>query len=78
MTAFCSGAEHAATFAPFALRLRQLVTHTVQFESTPESCRNLKPGDFVRYISTVTHLDRLATGTIADTGAIQCHRLPKT
>ena len=73
MSAFCSSEEHAELFARYALRLRQLVTHTVQFESTPESCRNLTPGDHVRYISTVTHLDRFATGSIGDTGAVQCH-----
>jgi hypothetical protein len=77
MSGFCSSEEHAETFARYALRLRQLVTHTVQFQSTPESCRDLKPGDYVRYISTVTHLDRFATGSIGDSGAVQCHRDPK-
>ena len=77
MSAFCSSEEHAETFARYALRLRQLVTHTVQFQSTPESCRDLKPGDYVRYISTVTHLDRFATGSIGWGGAVQCHRDPK-
>ena len=77
MSGFCSSEQHAETFARYALRLRQLVTHTVQFESTPESCRNLKPGDYVRYISTVTHLDRFATGSIGWGGAVQCHLDPK-
>ena len=33
--------------------------------STPESCRNLKPGDYVRYISQSTHLHRFATAASA-------------
>ena len=73
MTAFCSSEKHAETFARYALRNRQLITHTVQFQSTPESCRNLAPGDYVRYVSTVTHLDRFATGSIGWGGSIQCH-----
>ena len=39
--------------------------------SQPQSCRNLKPGDYVRYIGTVTHLDRFATGSIGWGGAVQ-------
>ena len=76
LSSFCTSETHASKFARYALRLRQLVTHTVQFQTTPESCRNLSPGDFVRYISTVTHLDRFATGSITDTGVVQCHRPP--
>jgi len=73
MSAFCHSESHAEKFARYALRLRQLVTHTVKFQSTPESCRNLVPGDYVRYINTVTHLDRFATGSISDTGVVQSH-----
>ena len=77
MSAFCTSEDHATLFARFALRNRQLITHSVQFESTPESCRNLAPGDYVRYISTVTHFDRFSTGSIAASGAVQCHRDPR-
>ena len=76
MTAFCHSESHAEKFARYALRVRQLVTHTVTFQSTPESCRNLAPGDYVRYISTVTHMDRFATGTISNMGTVQCHLTP--
>ena len=77
MSAFCHTESHAEKFARYALRVRQLVTHSVTFQSTPESCRNLAPGDYVRYISTVTHMDRFATGTISNTGTVQSHLKPE-
>ena len=74
MSQFCDSEKHATNFAKYALRLRQLITHAISFETTPESCRSLSPGAFIRFISNVTHYDRFNAGSISETGVCQIPR----
>ena len=72
MTQFCTSREQAIKFAKFALRLRQTVDHSIQFETTPDAAHNLKPGDYIRAAVSIQHqekelgfTDRLKTGSVA-------------
>ena len=78
MTQFCTSREQAIKFAKFALRLRQTVDHSIQFETTPDAAHNLKPGDYIRAAVSIQHqekelgfTDRLKTGSVAPDGTIQ-------
>ena len=81
MTQFCTSREHAISFAKFALRLRQLVDHSVSFETTPDAAHALSPGDYIRLGVSVMHQDkrqgyslRLRTGSIAPNGLLQINK----
>ena len=78
MTQFCTSREQAIKFAKFALRLRQTVDHSIQFETTPDAAHSLKPGDYIRAAVSIQHqekelgfTDRLKTGSVAPDGTIQ-------
>ena len=60
MTQFCTRRSHALRFAQYALRIRQLVDHSVSFETTPDAAHTLSPGDYIRVGVSVMHaeLDR--------------------
>jgi len=62
--------EHAITFAKTAIRTRVLVTHSVQFETTPEAARGLSPGDYFRLSTTVSHTSRFNNGVVSDQGDV--------
>lgn len=70
MSPFCTSREHPFTFIRYALRVRQLVDHTVQFETTPHGSLGLVPGDIFRLISSVVHTSRLNNGSIDSSGTI--------
>ena len=81
MTQFCTTREHAVAFAKYALRVRQLVDHSVSFETTPDAAHNLSPGDYVRVGVSVMHQDkrqgyslRLRTGSVAPDGTLQINK----
>ena len=71
MSGWCTTQEHAYTFARYALKLRQLVDHSVTFETTPQAAMNLAPGEYFRLVSEVTHTSRFNNGSIGPDGAIQ-------
>ncbi|MFZ9261292.1 MAG: hypothetical protein ACO23G_12780 [Limnohabitans sp.] len=70
LTAFCTQRDHALKFAKMALRLRQLVDHSVSFQTTPASALNLAPGEHFRLVSECTHTSRFANGVITAEGMI--------
>lgn len=70
LTNFCTQAAHAQTFARYALALRKLVDHSVQFETTPASAVNLEPGQHLRLVSEATHTSRFNNGAINTDGLI--------
>jgi hypothetical protein len=71
MSGWCTTQKHAYTFARYALKLRQLVDHSVTFETTPQAAMNLAPGEYFRLVSEVTHTSRFNNGSIGPDGAIQ-------
>jgi hypothetical protein len=70
MSGFATSREHPLTFMRYALRLRQLVDHTAEFETTPHAALGLSPGEAIRLISSVVHTSRLNNGSIDSSGAI--------
>jgi hypothetical protein len=60
--------DHAVTFAKTAIRTRTLVTHSIQFETTPEAASGLAPGDYFRLSSTVSHTSRFNNGVVSAEG----------
>ena len=71
MSGWCTTQEHAFTFARYALKLRQLIDHSVTFETTPQAAMNLAPGEYFRLVSEATHTSRFNNGSIGPDGAIQ-------
>ena len=49
-----TSAEHALKFAKFALRVRQSVTHTIEFSTTVNEIVNVEPGAYIR-VTTESH-----------------------
>jgi len=70
LSSFCTQRSQALKFAKMALRLRQLVDHSVSFQTTPASALNLVPGQHFRLVSECTHTDRFANGVITADGMI--------
>jgi len=75
MSGWCTTQEHPLTFARYALKLRQLVDHSVTFETTPQAAMNLAPGEYFRLVSEVTHTSRFNNGSISEDGIIQSQDL---
>ena len=71
MSGWCTTQQHAYTFARYALKLRQLIDHSVSFETTPQAAMNLAPGEYFRLVSEVTHTSRFNNGSVGSDGAIQ-------
>ena len=78
MTQFCTRRSHALRFAQYALRIRQLVDHSVSFETTPDAAHTLSPGDYIRVGVSVMHAEldrgyktRLRTGSVSPDGTLQ-------
>jgi hypothetical protein len=81
MTQFCTSRQHAINFAKYALRVRQLIDHTISFETTPDAAHTLAPGDYIRVGVSVMHQERnlgktfrLRTGSVAPDGTLQVNR----
>ena len=81
MTQFCTDRDHAIKFAKYALRVRQLVDHSISFETTPDASYALSPGDYIRVGVSVMHAeinrgftDRLRTGSVAPDGTLQINQ----
>ena len=70
LTSFCTQRNQALKFAKMALRLRQLVDHSVTFQTTPAAALNLAPGQHFRLVSECTHTSRFANGVITPDGVI--------
>ena len=81
MTQFCTRRSHALRFAQYALRIRQLVDHSVSFETTPDAAHTLSPGDYIRVGVSVMHAEldrgyktRLRTGSVSPDGTLQINK----
>ena len=70
LSSFCTQRDQALKFAKMALRLRQLVDHSVTFQTTPAAALNLAPGQHFRLVSECTHTSRFANGVINPEGVI--------
>ena len=75
LTQFCTTKAHALKFAKYALRVRQVVDHAIEFETTPDAASTLSPGDYIRVASEITHHynngARFSVGSIDSTGVVQ-------
>ena len=58
-------------FHLYALKIREKVDHGIKFETTPQAAFGLKPGDYIRFISEITHTRRFENGTISLDGQVQ-------
>ena len=81
MTQFCTSRQHAINFAKYALRVRQLIDHSISFETTPDAAHTLAPGDYIRVGISVMHQERnrgytlrLRTGSVAPDGTLQINK----
>jgi len=81
MTQFCTSREHAINFAKYALRVRQLIDHSISFETTPDAAHTLAPGDYIRVGVSIMHQEknlgktlRLRTGSVAPDGTLQVNK----
>jgi len=70
LTSFCTSELHAARYAYYALRVRQLVDHGIKFKTTPQAAMGLIPGDYFKVSSQSSHTSRFNNGSINDEGYI--------
>ena len=70
MTQFCTSETQARTFARVALKMRALVDHGIQFETTPQSAMTLEPGDYFKVATKVAHTDRFQSGMVDPKGVV--------
>ena len=76
----CTSVEHALNFAKFALRVRQAVTHTIEFSTTVNEILGVKPGAYIK-VTTESHYhpyndntsQRFKNGSIGPEGQVTCN-----
>ena len=71
MSNFCTNDQHARIFIQHALKIRELVDHGIMFETTPQAALGLQPGEYIRFISEITHTKRFENGIVTEDGLIQ-------
>ena len=71
---FCTRVDHAVMFAKYALKVRELVDHGINFSTTPTAAAGLQPGQYIRVVSEATHTSRFSNGSISNDGSIQSSR----
>lgn len=69
MTQFCCSEEHAILVAKYFLSLRNRITHTVSFKTTPEGMR-LAPGDYIRVVTEASPYNSANNGVIDNDGTV--------
>ena len=69
LTAFCTSQSHARLFGKFALAVRDKVTHTVKFKTTPYGL-NLAPGNYIKVTTEASPYTTANNGTVANDGTI--------
>ena len=68
---WCCSQVHAEIFAKYALKVREVVDHGITFETPTNMGVGLKPGSFIKFVSTATHLSRFNNGSIGPEGEIR-------
>ena len=71
MSSFCTNDQHARIFLQYILKLRELVDHGIMFETTPQAALGLQPGEYIRFISEITHTKRFENGIVSEDGLVQ-------
>tara|TARA_R100000781_G_scaffold80390_2_gene49640 strand:+ start:9 stop:3821 length:3813 start_codon:yes stop_codon:yes gene_type:complete len=69
LTAFCTTEHHAKLFGKYVLSLRERITHTISFSTTPHGL-DLAPGDFIKVVTETTPYSPAANGSINGSGVI--------
>ena len=69
LTAFCTTEHHAKLVGKYFLSLRDRVTHTVSFSTTPHGL-DLAPGDYIKVVTETTPYSPAANGSINGSGVI--------
>ena len=69
LTGFCTTENHAKMVAKYFLQLREKVTHTISFKTTPYGL-DLGPGDYIKCTTSTAPYDAAKNGTIDGSGSI--------
>ena len=69
LTAFCTTKEHAQLVGKYYLSLRERVTHTCSFKTTPYGL-DLAPGDYIRVTTESSPYNAANNGSVSASGVI--------
>ena len=69
MTDYCCSEDHAVMTAKYLLSIRDRVTHTVSFKTTPEGL-NLAPGQFIKVMTQASPYQAANNGVVEDDGTL--------
>lgn len=68
---YVTNLEHAIDFACYVIRVRNLITHSVKFNTTPDGIMaSLAAGDYIQVAMDITYYDEYAMGVVLDTGKL--------
>ena len=73
MTDYCCSEAHAEMAAKYLLSIRDRVTHTVSFKTTPEGL-NLAPGQFIKVMTQASPYQAADNGVVEDDGTLVMSR----
>ena len=71
MTQFCTTPEHAQLAARYFMWIRNVVTHTVKFQTVPEVMNSVGPGDFIKVRLESATIQRQNVAGVTAEGRIQ-------
>ena len=69
LTSFCTTKEHAQLVGKYYLSLRERITHTCSFKTTPYGL-DLAPGDYIRVTTESSPYNAVNNGSISASGVI--------
>lgn len=68
---YCTSLEHAIDFACYVIRVRNLITHSIKFSTTPDGILTpLAAGDYIQVAMDMTYYDEYANGVVLETGEL--------
>lgn len=70
MTQFCTTPEHAQLAARYFMWIRNVVTHSVKFQTVPEVMNSVGPGDFIKVRLESATIQREKIASVGDFGRI--------
>lgn len=68
---WCTSEKHAQIFAQYAIKVREIVDHAINFETTVDMAVGLSPGSYIKFVSTTTHVSRFSNGSIGPEGVVR-------
>lgn len=68
---YVTNLEHAIDFACYVIRVRNLITHSIRFKTTPDGIMaSLATGDYIQVAMDITYYDEYANGVVLPTGKL--------